>query len=103
VTVRLPALRPTGDQALDAVQRETREALRALADAPFADPVELTATIGTSTTLVPHGLGRRFRRWHLADLRGDARVWRDTASTADPALYLPLRASSAVTVTLIVE
>lgn len=57
-------------------------------------------TIGTSTTLVPHGLGRKFVGWHLLDLQGDSRVWRDPSSTADLSLYLPLKASSAVKVKL---
>lgn len=62
------------------------------------DPIDIT--IGTSTTLVSHGLGRAYQGWHLADLQGDARVWRDTTSTADETIYLPLRASTSVTVKL---
>lgn len=57
-------------------------------------------TIGTSTTNVPHGLGRQFQGWHLLDLQGDARVWRDTTSTADGTRFLPLKASTSVKVSL---
>jgi hypothetical protein len=57
-------------------------------------------TIGTSTTLVPHGLGRKFQGWHLLDLQSDARVWRDATSTADLTKFLPLRASTSVVVRL---
>ena len=56
--------------------------------------------IQTTTTLVPHGLGRSFSGWHLVDIQGDARVWRDTSSTADNERFLPLRASAQVTVKL---
>jgi len=57
-------------------------------------------TISTSTTLVPHGLARKFQGWHLLDIQGDARVWRDTTSTADNTKFLPLRASTSVVVRL---
>ena len=57
-------------------------------------------TIGTSETLVPHGLTREFRGWHIVDIQGDARVWRVASSSADLHLFLPLRASSSVTVKL---
>lgn len=57
-------------------------------------------TIGTSTTLVPHGLGRAFQGWHLMDIRGDARVWRDATVTTNLDLFLPLRASASVVVKL---
>lgn len=56
--------------------------------------------IGTSTTLVPHELTRAFQGWHLVDIQGDARVWRDTTSTADKTKFLPLKASASVTVSL---
>lgn len=57
-------------------------------------------TIGTSTTLVPHGLGRIFQGWHLLDIQADARVWRDATSTSDPTKFLPLKASASVVVKL---
>lgn len=56
--------------------------------------------IGTSTTLVPHELARSYQGWHLLDIQGDARVWRDTTSTADNTKFLPLKASASVTVSL---
>lgn len=58
------------------------------------------ATVGTSTTLINHGLARKFQGWHLLDVQGDARVWRDATSTADSKLFLPLRASASVNVKL---
>lgn len=60
------------------------------------DPI----VIDTTTTLVPHGLGRRIVGWHLVDIQGDARVWRDTTSTANDELFLPLKASASVTIKL---
>jgi hypothetical protein len=60
------------------------------------DPI----VIGTSTTLVSHGLGRAFRGFVITDLQGDARVWRDTTVTQNLDKFIPLRASSTVTVKL---
>lgn len=57
-------------------------------------------TISTSTTLVPHGLARKYQGWHLLDIQDDARVWRDSTSTADNTKFLPLRASANVVVRL---
>lgn len=56
--------------------------------------------VGTSSTDISHKLGRTFQGWHLLDIQGDARVWRDTASTSDLTKFLPLKASAAVTVSL---
>lgn len=56
--------------------------------------------IETSTTNVNHLLGRKFNGWHLLDIQGDARVWRDTTTSADLTKFLPLKASSIVTVSL---
>lgn len=67
-----------------------------LLDKTGEDPI----VIGTTTTLVPHGLGRRIMGWHLVDIQGDARVWRDDTSTANEELFLPLKASASVTIKL---
>jgi hypothetical protein len=56
--------------------------------------------IGTSTTLVSHGLGRAFTGYIITDIQGDARVWRDATVTTNLDKFLPLRASSSVTVKL---
>lgn len=56
--------------------------------------------IDTVSTNVPHGLGRAYRGWILIDKTGSANVWRDATSTADSAKFLPLIASSAVTIKL---
>lgn len=56
--------------------------------------------IETSTTLVPHGLGRKFVGWHIIDILGDARVWRDDSVIKDRDKFLALKASAAVTVSL---
>jgi hypothetical protein len=56
--------------------------------------------LSASTTLVPHGLGHSFTGWKVVDLTADARVWRDTTSTASAALFLPLKCSTNCTVKL---
>jgi hypothetical protein len=61
---------------------------------------QIDITIGTATTLVPHGLGRKIQGWQVVDTLADARIWRDSTSTADLARFLPLRASASVTIKL---
>ena len=61
-------------------------------------PIEIT--IGTTTTLVAHGLSRKFQGWSLVDIQGDARVWRDVSYTDNLDKFLPLKASASVTVKL---
>lgn len=61
-------------------------------------PIEIT--IGTTTTLVSHGLGRNYQGWQLLDLQGDARVWRDTSYPDNKDKFLPLIASASVKVKL---
>lgn len=60
----------------------------------------VSIVIDTTTTLIPHGLSRQYQGWHLLDIQGDARVWRDTSSTSDGTKFLPLKASASVTVSL---
>lgn len=70
-------------------------------NAVVLDGIILTdVLIGTTTTEISHKLGRNFQGWHLLDIHGDARVWRDTSSTADLTKFLPLKASASVTVSL---
>lgn len=61
---------------------------------------EIDITIGTSTTLVPHGLGRKLQGWSVFDIHGSATVWRDTTSGSDPSKFLALKASGSVTIKL---
>ena len=61
---------------------------------------QIEIVIGTSTTLVPHGLGRKIQGWQVVDTLADARIWRDPASTADLEKFLPLIASASVTIKL---
>lgn len=53
--------------------------------------------LNAATTLVPHGLGRKWRGWYVVDQLKDYRVVRSdspTALAADPTLYIPLVALS---------
>ena len=77
--------------------------LDALTDKDLLDYAILEdQVIGTSTTLVSHRLGRKYRWWIVVDKNADARVWRDTTSTADTSTYLPLKASAEVTADILV-
>jgi hypothetical protein len=54
-------------------------------------------SLSTATADIPHGLGRRYKGYFIADLTADVRVYRDTASTKDPLVILPLKASGTAT------
>lgn len=88
------------DQELSQVQDNltdfSRQFNKTILDGLIMTDVSLT----TSVANLVHGLGRKYQGWHLIDIQGDARVWRDTTSTADTTKYLPLKASASVTVSL---
>ena len=54
-------------------------------------------SLSTATLDIPHKLGRKYRGYFIADLTADVRVYRDTTSTKDPAVILPLKASGTAT------
>lgn len=62
--------------------------------------LENIALASASTALVAHKLGRSFQGWIVLDQDGSAIVWRDSASTADNAKFLPLKTSAGVNVKL---
>lgn len=88
------------DTELMGLQGNVREFINQLNEETLSGRILKDVVIGTSTTLVSHLLGRGYQGWHLLDIRGDSRVWRDATSTADNELFLPLVASSSVTVNL---
>lgn len=79
-------------------QRDTRQAIESLA-AQVVQKSTITVTLGTTTSLVSHQLGKKPTAWIVVDKTAQADVWRDTtqAMTNDK---IPLKASAAVTVTL---
>jgi hypothetical protein len=98
VTASLPL---TGDdkvdRALQALAQGLREGERGLlAGAVLVEDVALT----TSETRVFHGLGEPIRGWFPVRKSANAVVYEGTASST-PAAYINLRASAAVTVTLV--
>tara|TARA_R110000824_G_scaffold3277_4_gene15568 strand:- start:3871 stop:4179 length:309 start_codon:yes stop_codon:yes gene_type:complete len=54
-------------------------------------------SLSTATLDIPHKLGRKYRGYFIADLTAVVLVCRDTASTKDPAVILPLKASGTAT------
>lgn len=88
------------DKYLNDIQANVREFTNQLNKKTLDGNFLESITIGTSTTLVPHALARSYLGWSIADLQGDARVWRDTTSTADTTKFIPLKASSSVIVNL---
>lgn len=81
-------------------QRETRIAISQLDRAPLLQGTLVTATLTTGTTAVPHTLGRPYRGFFVVDKTATCDIWRDASYTSQPATYLPLVSSAAVTVTL---
>jgi hypothetical protein len=55
-------------------------------------------SVGTTTVDIPHLLGRSYQGWHLLDIDADARVWRDSTSSANSSKFLPLKASASATI-----
>ncbi len=86
------------------VQRAVALAMNKLTAFPLNDGalLESVALVTGSTNLVPHGLGRKFRTWMLLDLQASATVYRDTTSTADLAIYLPILTTANVTLDIAV-
>ena len=108
------ALRPfqrwpvEGDGDLDNVQDAVENYVEQLTPKLFLDHVILQGTnnagIGLSATVtnVEHGLGRSYIGWLVVDSDANETIYRDSSSTLSKAQFLPLLASGAVTVKLLV-
>lgn len=82
----------------DRYQREARAAIKSL-DKPGLSRTTVTVTLGATTVLVAHQLGKLPFAWQIIDKNAQADVWRDTTQsvTTDK---IPLKASATVTVTI---
>ena len=60
------------------------------------DTEPTTKTLSRFRTVLSK-LGRKYKGYFVADLTADVRVYRDTASTQDASVILPLKASGAAT------
>ena len=87
---------------IDSLQNRLEIFTDRLVDQPGLDTalIEDQALLAASTVLVEHTLGRAYRGWRVVDKNANATVWRDTTSTADATLFLPLACSANVTVDL---
>lgn len=56
-------------------------------------------SIGTSNTVINHGLGRAYQGFIVARLNADARIW-ESATSSQPATQIILRASAACTASI---
>ena len=82
------------EQVQDAIQKKFGE----MDDLAILDGKLLeNLSLSTATLDIPHKLGRKYRGYFIADLTADVRVYRDTASTKDPAVILPIKASGTAT------
>lgn len=64
-------------------------------DYSLLEDIELTTG---STNLVTHKLGRKIRGFRIVDANAASTYYRDTSSTADLSIYLPIVVSANVTV-----
>tara|TARA_Y100001938_G_scaffold87002_1_gene119312 strand:- start:663 stop:977 length:315 start_codon:yes stop_codon:yes gene_type:complete len=86
------------DPTINKVQERLERAFIPLFGSLIIDGVLIEdLSLNTSTLEIPHGLGRPYRGYFVADLNADARVYRDTSSASNPSQFLPLKASGAVT------
>lgn len=83
------------DEKVGVVQRQVRRAVTDVSSTPIVQGVTVSAKLdSTKTVLVSHRLGRKYVGWHVVDIDSHATVIRDTTSSADPGLYVPLKASA---------
>ena len=94
MAVRPPVITDFDDQN----QREVRTGIRQL-DGATRRVVVRAVALSTTSTRVPHSLGRIPLGWQILDKNAHADVWRDTSqATTNDAIFL--KASAAVTVDL---
>jgi hypothetical protein len=89
----------TEDPLLDRVQDRIKGALDAVGRVPLLDGRLLTVSVGTSQTVIPHGLGRPWSGYIVVSRSANAQVW-NAPPDANSFALLVLQASAAVTVTL---
>ena len=91
----------TGDAKVDKLQTNIRTAISPLLSLPFADGVHKTdVELGTSDTLVNHGLGRNFVGYIVTKQNADTSVYVSTTSNDFPDTQIILKAGATVTVDL---
>jgi hypothetical protein len=89
------------DEKTNRFQQTVVSAINELRNLPILQGVQSNdISIGTSVTLVPHKLGRSYRGYLVTNLNANAVVYVDSSSTADPASFIPLKASASCTVDL---
>jgi hypothetical protein len=89
---------------LSKLEAQVIELSRRLEQRPHVDAHQIDAVslAAGSTTLVPHGLGRAVVGYLITDVSAAVTIFRDTSSTSDSSVYLPLQASGACIVGLLV-
>jgi|TARA_R100001443_G_scaffold33383_3_gene47301 hypothetical protein len=91
----------TGDAKIDQLQSNIRTAISPLLSLPFADGVHKTdVALGTSDTLVDHGLGRKFVGYIITKQNADTSVFESSTTNNFPDVQMILKAGATVTVDL---
>lgn len=89
--------RDEGNQESQWVMQDIELILKQLNRNPFLAGVHLkNVAIGTSQTLVAHGLQREFKGFIITRSYGDARLWATAPETYNKKLYIGLTASGTV-------
>ena len=81
-------------------QRDAKSSIEGLSKTLILAGTPVTVDLTTTTTAVPHQLGRPYRGFIVIDKTATCDVWRDKTYTSQPATVIPLQASASVTVTL---
>ena len=85
------------------LQERLEPIIESYTDNPLSDNLLIeNIDLTTSTVLVSHKLNRTVRGWYVVDKTADARVWRDATDTNNSVLFLALKASASVTVSIVV-
>lgn len=98
--VRIAGGTPTAMET-NRIQDNVGTLVNPIAATPILGANQLTGVVlGATATDVAHGLGRAWTQFLITDINANATVWRP--SNANPAQFLTLQASGAVTVNLLV-
>lgn len=98
----LHAVQENVARSFDQLERKPQVADSLFLEREVAGTIEGIALTAGIENIIPHGLGRKFRGWQLADLNVLATIRRVSETTQDPAKFLVLETSVDCRIKLIV-
>lgn len=92
---------PTVRDPGNAFERDVKGRVDDINRSSIVQGIATSATFdGVNTTQVPHKLGRPYKGFFAVDNTVGAIIFRDTTITEQPEIFIPLKASSACTLTV---